>query len=322
MNRLILVSVLCGLTQIVEAAPAYVSRPLRDVAIYPELSASAQVVSLNESRISAEISARVERIPVEQGQIVERGAVLVNLDCQNYTLAETSAAAALKSSEARAHLAELQLERSKTLHEQKFISASALDTQLAQTEIARAEVELSRSNYDTAQNTRSKCTLYAPYRAVIMERIAHVGEMLAPGSPVLAIRDLSRIEVRADVQESDDSIRAAREIKFRTLSGTYPVRLIRLSSALTASSRVLEASLAFTGSPALTGSTGRVTWRTNVMHLPPATIVRRKGQLGIYVVDHDQPKFVALPRAEEGRPAAVADMSGDTLVVVSGQESL
>jgi RND family efflux transporter MFP subunit len=322
MNRLMMVSILCGLAHLVHAAPTYVSRPLREVAIFPELSASAKVVSLNESRISAEIAARVERIPVEQGQVVEKGAVLANLDCQNYALAETSAAAALKSSEARAHLAGLQLERSKSLHEQKFISASALDTQLAQTEIARAEVELSRSNYDTARNTRSKCTLYAPYRAVIMERIAHVGEMLAPGSPVLAIRDLSRIEVRADVQESDNSIRAAKEIRFRTLSGTYPVRLIRLSSALNASSRVLEASLAFTGPAALTGSTGRVTWRTSVMHLPPSTIVRRKGQLGIYVVDHDQPRFVVLPRAEEGRPAAVDTLPGDTPVVVSGQESL
>ncbi len=322
MNRLILISMLSGVAQLVQAAPDYLSSPLRTVAIYPELGASAQVVSLNESRISAEIAGRVEHIPVEPGQVVEKGAILANLDCRNYLLAETSAAATRKSSEARAHLAELQLERSKTLREQKFISASGLDTQLAQTEIARAEVELSRSNYEVAQNSRSKCTLYAPYRAVIMERIAQVGEMLSPGSPVLVIRDLSRIELRADVQEADESIKAAKEITFHTQSGNYAVRLVRLSSALTTSTRVLEARLAFAGPAALTGSTGRITWRTNVKHLPSTVIVRRNGMLGLYVIDHDQPKFVTLPRAEEGRPAAVTDLPDSTLIVVKGQEKL
>lgn len=322
MKRLILISILCGITQLVDAAPEYLSSPLRDVAIYPELAASAQVVSLNESRISAELAARVDRIPVEAGQTIEKGAVLANLDCRSYLLAETSAAATLKASEARAHLAELQLERSNTLHEQKFISASALDTQLAQSEIARAEVELSRSNHEAAQNNVSKCTLYAPYHAVIMEQIAQVGEMLSPGSPVLAIRDMSRIELRADIQEADSSIRAAKDITFRTQSGNYPARLIRLSTAMAASTRILEARLAFTGPTALTGSTGRITWRTNVMHLPPSLIVRRNGRLGIYVVDHDQPKFVALPRAEEGRPAAVTDLPDSALIVVKGQEKL
>ncbi|MGC2165059.1 MAG: efflux RND transporter periplasmic adaptor subunit [Gallionella sp.] len=322
MNRSILILMLSAAARIAHAAPDYLSSPLRDVAIYPELGASAQVVSLNESRISAEITARVERIPVEAGQVVEKGAVLASLDCRNYLLAETSAAAALKSSEARAHLAELQLERSKTLRGQNYISASGLDAQLAQTEIARAEVELSRSNYEVAQNTRGKCTVYAPYRAVVMERIAQVGEMLSPGGPVLAIRDLSSIEVRADVQEDGNSIRAAKEITFRTQSGNYPVKLIRLSSALTVATRVLEARLAFTGPAALTGSTGRISWRTNVMHLPPSVIVRREGQLGIYVVDRDQPRFVALPRAEEGRPAAVTDLPANSLIVVNGQEKL
>lgn len=322
MNRLILISILSGIAQCVHAAPEYLSSPLRDVAIYPELTATAQVVSLNESRISAEIAARVERIQVEPGQTVEKGAVLASLDCQNYLLAEASAAAALKSSEARARLAELQLERSKSLQEQKYISASALDTQLAQTEVARAEVELSRSSYETARNSRSKCTLYAPFGAVVMERIAQVGEMLSPGSPVLTMRDLSRIELRADVQEADQSITDAKNITFRTQSGNYPVRLTRLSPALSASTRILEARLTFAGPAALTGSTGRISWRTNAIHLPSSVIVRRNGVLGIYVVERDQPRFVALPRAEEGRPAAVTDLPENTLIVVKGQEKL
>ena len=47
-----------------QAAPEVASKPLAQVAFYPEREASAQAVALNESRIAAEIAARVEAIPV------------------------------------------------------------------------------------------------------------------------------------------------------------------------------------------------------------------------------------------------------------------
>ena len=54
------------------AAPIVVIRPLAEIAIYPEREASAQVMSLNESRIAAEISGRIEAIPVRVGARVAR----------------------------------------------------------------------------------------------------------------------------------------------------------------------------------------------------------------------------------------------------------
>jgi len=46
------------------------ARPLAEIALYPERDASASVVALNESRIAAEISGRIEEIAVEPGQTI------------------------------------------------------------------------------------------------------------------------------------------------------------------------------------------------------------------------------------------------------------
>ncbi|MDP2400670.1 MAG: efflux RND transporter periplasmic adaptor subunit, partial [Actinomycetota bacterium] len=199
---------------------------------------------------------------------------------------------------------------------------AGLDTQTASTEAARAEVAISRSALKTARNTRRKCDIRAPFPAVVLERIAQVGEMVAPGTPLLAVRDLSRIEIRAEVQEKDAGLANATEISLLTPGGSYPLSLVRLSPAMSKSTRLLEARLRFKGTAAMSGSSGRVQWRSTVRHLPPSLVVRRNGQLGVFVLEQDKPRFLPLPQAEEGRPVAVPELPADTRIVVKGQETL
>jgi len=322
MTRTILAILLAFTAALSYAAPAYQAQPLSEVAIFPERSASAQVVSLNESKLASQLAARIESINAQAGQIVPKGTLLVKLECNDYDLATERAAAALQASQASAHLAELQLTRSRKLAEQHFISSSGLDTQLAQTESARADVSISLSTLHTAQNNQGKCALYAPFSAVILQRIAHVGEMAAPGTPLLQVRDLSSLEVKANIQEKDSDIKHAETINFITAQGTYPVQIIRVSPALDSTTRLMEVRLRFKQATALSGSHGRIVWRSNKMHLPPQLIVRRNGKLGIFILQADTPHFMPLAHAEEGRVVEVSELDGHTLIVTQGQASL
>src|SRR3990167_4414973 len=91
------------------ARPEVVIKPLSEIAIYPERDASAQAVSLNESRIAAEISGRIEAIPVRVGNRVARGEVLARIECRDHELVRERANAALGAARARLSLAEQQL---------------------------------------------------------------------------------------------------------------------------------------------------------------------------------------------------------------------
>lgn len=298
------------------------AKPFAEVAVYPERDAPAAARSLNEARLSAEISARVVAIPVEVGQVVPKGAPVVRLDTRDFELAAERAAAALKSARARLALAESQLRRGQELRARNFISQEALNQRETEVEVLRAEVTLDRAQLETTRRSLEKATLRAPFRAVVRERLAHVGELAAPGTPLIALVDLSRVEVAAQVQVKDvASLQGAREIQFLALGARFPLKLTRVSPAINPDARNVEARLAFAGDEAPPGAAGRIAWRDTRPHVPPELVVRREGRLGVFLLENAHARFVPLPEAQEGRPAP-ADLPPDAPIALEGRHGL
>jgi RND family efflux transporter MFP subunit len=187
------------------ALPAFAweAKPLREIAVYPERSAQAQVVSLNESRIAAELSARIVKLAVEPGQRIARGALIAQLDCRDYDLATERAQAAKAASQARAKLADLQYARAQKLTAEGFISRDGMDSRAAELDSARADVAVNAAALKTTRSAQAKCSVRAPFPAIVLERLAQEGEMATPGTPLASLIDTSRIEVKAEVQAAD-----------------------------------------------------------------------------------------------------------------------
>jgi len=304
------------------ADPAVATRTLAEVALYPQREASAQAVARNESRIAAEIAARIAEIPVEVGQTVARGAVVARLDCRDQALARERAKAALAAARSRLALAEQQLARARGLVAKGFISREALDARDSEVEVLRADRAQARVQLATAERAVGKCSLHAPFPAIVRGRLGQVGELAVPGTPLVALADASRIEVAAQLQPRDaDSLRAASDIRFLGDGGPRALKLLRISPAIDPQARTVEARLAFAAEPAPPGAAGRVVWRDNAPHLPPELVVRRGGRLGVFVDAGGVARFHELPGAQEGRPAPVS-LPADARVVVEGQLTL
>lgn len=325
MSRSPLLIVVCTLliTLSARAAPAWEAKPLREVAVHPERSAQAQVVSLNTARLSAEIAARIEALPVGPGQVIRRGAVVARLDCRDHEIAADQAQAQLDAAKARARLATQHLDRARHLVGEGFISRELLDGRQAEHEAATAAVAVAHSAVQAARRRVEKCVVRAPFPAIVAERLGQVGEMTSPGSPLVSLIDTSRIEVRAEIQTTDAaSLAGAAEIRFGLDGEDYPLRLIRLSPAIDPASRLRQARLRFSGRSAPVGSSGRLLWRDPTMHLPAQLIVRRGGRLGVFVEERGQPRFHPLPAAQEGRPVPAGGLAPDSRIVVRGQGAL
>lgn len=302
--------------------PAVSARAFGEIALHPEREAYAAVISLNDSKVSAEVSARIVDIPVQVGQVVERGAVLARLDPEDYRLELERAAAALKASQARAELAQAQLARARALVEQRFISQEALNQRESEAKTIDAEVAANRAQLATARRGLEKCTVRAPFKAIVRQRLGQVGESAAPGTPLVQILDAGRMEVSAALQPADArELAQVPQTAFATQSQRYPVRLLRIVPALDPRERSQEARFAFVREGALPGTAGRVLWRTLRPHLPADLVVRRDGGLGVFVAESGRARFVPLPEAEEGRPAP-ADLPAAALVVTEGRLQL
>jgi RND family efflux transporter MFP subunit len=295
------------------------AKPLAEVAVFPEREASAAAVSLNESRISAEVTARVLALPAEVGQVVAQGDVVARLDPRDYELALRRAEAELQSAQARLALAESQLRRARDLQEKSFISAEALNQRETELQVARSDLALGRAGLEQAQRNLAKTTIRAPYRAIVLARTGQEGELATPGTTLLTLLDADRIEVSAEIQVRDRaSLEKAKQIAFLTQGGRYPLRLARISPAVKRDARTAEARLAFVAERAPPGASGRIVWRDDRPHVPAELVVRRGGRLGVFVAEDGKVRFVPLPDAQEGRAAAV-DFAPPTRIVVDGR---
>ncbi|HVL37597.1 MAG TPA: efflux RND transporter periplasmic adaptor subunit, partial [Burkholderiales bacterium] len=264
-------------------APAVATRALSEVAVYLERDAPAQTVALNESRIAAEITARIEAVPAAVGSRIARGAVIARLDCRDYELAVSRAAAALEAARSRLALSEQQLARARDLQERKFLSAEALAGRETEARVLRAETEQARAALAAAERGAEKCVVRAPFEAIVRQRLADVGELAVPGTPLVVLLDAVNLEVAAQVQVRDaPSLRAARAVRFEGDGGGRALKLLRVSPAIDPQARTVEARLAFAREPAAPGAAGRIIWRDAQPHVPAALVVRRGGRLGVF----------------------------------------
>lgn len=317
---LCLLLLLCPAVQ--AAAPAVKTRPLAELAIHPLREASAQAVSLNLAKIAAEVPARIDSIAVEPGQRIARGAVVARLECADLRIAAQRAQATLESSQARLKLAQQQLVRSTELATQKFISGDALDTKKTEVAVVAAEVRLNAAQQAAAQRDVGKCTLRSPFPAIVEARLAQVGELASPGTPIVQLWDTSRLQLAVQLQTADAEHLPGATPVFVSQGREFPVKLLRISPAVSPAARTREARFSFAQSLPAPGSHGVLRWRDPVPHVPADFLMRRGGNLGVFVIDGTRARFVPLTAAQEGRPAAVPALASNTAVVTDGRFAL
>jgi RND family efflux transporter MFP subunit len=280
------------------------------------------VVSLNESEISSEILARIIDIPVLVGQQLHQGDVLVRLDCDAYLLSQKQARAALTAVEAREELADYQYKRARSLQAKGSVSEELLKQREAEWRTAQADTNVQTSVVEMAKRDVDHCDIRAPFDAIVLSRIAQVGELGQPGTPLVKVLDVNNIEVSSKIRGEDvSSLEELRKAEFISLGKRYPVRLRMIIPAFDVRERNREARLVFVDNHALPGSSGDIEWSHVRKHVPSHILVRRNGKMGVFVLNERRAHFVSLPEASEGRPALV-NLPSDTPVIIEGRHAL
>ena len=281
-------------------------------------------MAINNSQISAEISARIEKIAVRSGDIVEADTVLATLDCRSYQNSLNAAVAQRAALRAQRKLAEQQLKRAKSLRKKNNLSVEALDQRVAELGIAEANLKAQQAQINEASLAQKRCTIVAPYRAAVTERIVGEGTMAALGQPIVAIVGLDEIEVVAQVPvDLSASLARSKVLNFVTHDAVVPVQIRVISAVIDAAVGSREVRLSSTQT-LLPGSSGRLEWSSPPL-LPANLLSRREEALGVFLLeDRDGrqfSRFVALPGALEGRPALINLPPGER-VIMEGRQKL
>ena len=299
------------------------TQTLAELAIYPQYRAPASVVSDNDSRISAEVSAPIIDIPVRVGDVVKKGDVLVRLEQTDLKLARAREEAAIAALQARVELADYQLVRARSLSQKKVVAEELLKQREAELRSLRAQLDGQKIALAQAKRRLQKATVRAPFDASISARLAAVGELASPGSALIQIIERRHVEVSAQLQaQLARSLPQAKQIELVTPQRRYPLTLRSIAPSFDPLARTREARLGFAGEMALPGVAGELVWNSERASLPAELLSRRNGRLGVFVVDDSRTRtratFIALPQAEEGRPTVVS-LPPQTRVITLGR---
>ena len=175
-----------------------------------------------EVKIAPEVSGEIVELPLREGAVVKKGDLLVKIKPDNYRYQldqrEADLAAARASSmQSKAQLVKLQedLKRTAELFAKKLVSDSDLTAGKTSVEAAQAGFENSLAQIrrqegllSQAKDQLEKTVIFSPMDGTVSSRTSEVGERVAAtgqfnAAEVMRVADLSRMEVRVNVNEND-----------------------------------------------------------------------------------------------------------------------
>ena len=143
------------------------------------------VQALNQAMLSAEIAARITRMPFREGDRFKAGDTLVSFDCAIFEAQRDKVEAELKA--ARSQLDnDRELERSRSI--------GALNVVLSEVSVQRAQAEVRMAKINT-----DRCTIRAPWNGRVLLRKANELEVAKLQQEVMAIVSTDALEVMAVV---------------------------------------------------------------------------------------------------------------------------
>jgi len=173
------------------------------------VTANGKIEAKTRVNISADVMGKIVNLPVVEGQNVSKGQLLVEIDKTQRMTDVAQMRASLAQANVGEEEARINFERQKKLFSRQLISQAEFDLARTNLDRAVAMVNQAKASLDRALDQLEKCTIKSPMAGTITALNSEVGEnaiigtMNNPGTVIMVISDLSEIEVKADVDETD-----------------------------------------------------------------------------------------------------------------------
>ena len=305
-----------------EAEIAVTVRNLGEVLVAREFRAPASVIAANRAVVTSQITALIDEIAVDVGDQVAKDQLLVRLDPADTQLALAEAEAALAALEAQLLDAQQRLRRAEELLTRDFVSEDQLNARETEVAVIKANRDRQLVAIRDARLALRRTEVTSPFDAAVVERRGQVGSLATPGSPLLTLVQTGGREVDAEIDPRDaEQLKTANGVGYVSDGRQWPIELARLSIVIEVDTRKIRGRFRFSEAPAPIGSTGEVVWKEPSGLVPVSLIVQRGDSFGIFAASDGRARFIAIPAAQEGRPAAV-DLPVDTRIVTNGHTRL
>ena len=273
------------------------------------------------AELAFEVSGKLEALPVTEGQKVEKGDLLAQIDPRDFQ-------SKLDAERAKERAAKAEYDRTKTLFDESVTSQQQLDSK-------QRNYEVNRTNLARAQKALDDTRLIAPFAGTIARIEVQNFENVGSKQKVLVLENDSMFEVEANIPEQDAarmppgltleerSQRGTPEVSISALKGrSFPAQLTEFATTADPKTRTFAATLSFENPGDVTLATGMtanvrfsvsadIVGETGLLVPSVAVMSDPAGQSIVWVIDSTSMKAAA-------RPVSVGGLSGDRIRVTDG----
>ena len=200
----------CDKATPVVAPAVYDSAPVETRTIQVTVDAAGVVEAESTVEVKSKASGEVLAVHAETGDVVEAGALLVEIDKRTPRNSLSQTEATLSAAQARRQIAQTQMERAQTLFKSQTLTQA--DVEQTQLEFANAESQVvgAKVAVENARITLEDTDVRAPIKGTIIEKTVEPGTVIASttqnvsgGTTLMKMADLTTVQVRAKVDETD-----------------------------------------------------------------------------------------------------------------------
>ena len=205
-----LVTALGACTKSTDPTVVIDTAPVERRSIVLSAQANGTVEPIDIVEVKSKASGTIIKMPVDVGSKVKVGDLLVQIDPRTVQNAYDQAAADLASATVARAVALTQRNRSADLYAQKIITATEMEAATVAFANADAAVIKARTSLSTAKLQLEDATITAPTNGTVILRPVSVGTVITSastaasgGTTILDMADLSKVRMRAFVNETD-----------------------------------------------------------------------------------------------------------------------
>jgi len=291
-----------------------------------------------EVRVGSRVSGIVKRLYVKNGDEVHKGELLANLDDSELSARYRLEAANLDKAQTVLKYAGIEMDRAKSLVENRFTSIQSYDNLIKEYDMALALVASQQAAVDYAATELGFTKIFAPISGVIGSVSTQEGETVSAtftAPTFVTIIDLSRIEVWAYVDETDiGNVDPGQEASFTV--DTYPGNTFEGSvSAIYPKAEIRDNVVNYIVIIEISGKNGKIlrpemtasvtiqTSATNsVLSIPNNAIKRKNAETVVYVLENGNPALKKIKTGARGSriTEVLEGLKENDQVIINGDE--
>lgn len=289
-----------------------------------------QVESKSVPQISAEVSGRVLKIMADTGQSVKQGQLLALLDDKDYRLAREGTQSEIKRLEALVRSQQKQVERYRTMVEEKFITQSVLDEAEGQLDALREQLSSAQTNLSTTTLGLDKTRIIAPLSGQIEQRMVAQGDFVKVGDPLFRLSTREALRIHLPFPETA-APRLSTGLAVELTAATAPEQSLvgkinEIRPMVGEKNRAISVYVDVTGAPKSwqPGASVRgvvvIEERPLAVTVPENSVVKRPAGNVVYVIEQGQVRqqLVKLGERQQGRVEILEGIKAGVTVALDG----